>query len=208
MVILWGDQHNSSNGSSRPTTPTSQQQSSSTSAAAAAVVLDPPACPVLTYQQVLAQGVQARRAAEFQPHRSRASDLATLVYTSGTTGHPKGVMLTHGNLMYQMDHFGSVLQVRSVLSIILVGCCCVSPMFVKSKVFRLGESRVLMGREVPVVWAWRVEHHAPVASYAGGLCRGAPCSCSPLAVGFVPVLAFVLTGMAGAAPCVTPGVTR
>src|SRR4029077_4427362 len=27
-----------------------------------------------------------------------ASDLATFVYTSGTTGQPKGVMLTHGNI--------------------------------------------------------------------------------------------------------------
>jgi long-chain acyl-CoA synthetase len=26
-------------------------------------------------------------------------DLATIMYTSGTTGHPKGVMLTHGNLL-------------------------------------------------------------------------------------------------------------
>jgi long-chain acyl-CoA synthetase len=30
---------------------------------------------------------------------ARAGDLATLVYTSGTTGPPKGVMLTHGNLV-------------------------------------------------------------------------------------------------------------
>ena len=28
----------------------------------------------------------------------KASDLATLVYTSGTTGNPKGAMLTHGNI--------------------------------------------------------------------------------------------------------------
>jgi long-chain acyl-CoA synthetase len=32
------------------------------------------------------------------------SDLATIVYTSGTTGSPKGVMLTHGNLLHQTGH--------------------------------------------------------------------------------------------------------
>jgi long-chain acyl-CoA synthetase len=30
------------------------------------------------------------------------SDVATLVYTSGTTGDPKGVMLTHGNFLHQV----------------------------------------------------------------------------------------------------------
>ncbi|KAG0599810.1 hypothetical protein M758_12G180400 [Ceratodon purpureus] len=40
----------------------------------------------------------------------RPDDVATLVYTSGTTGNPKGVMLTHANLLHQIVHLGSVVQ--------------------------------------------------------------------------------------------------
>lgn len=34
-----------------------------------------------------------------------SDDTATLVYTSGTTGNPKGVMLTHKNLLHQVQVF-------------------------------------------------------------------------------------------------------
>ncbi|MEU0741304.1 AMP-dependent synthetase/ligase [Streptomyces sp. NPDC006134] len=40
-------------------------------------------------------------------HRHRRAvtpgSVATVVYTSGTTGHPKGCVLSHGNLMYEAD---------------------------------------------------------------------------------------------------------
>ena len=36
---------------------------------------------------------------KFRRTKSKPEDLAFLVYSSGTTGHPKGVMLTHRNIV-------------------------------------------------------------------------------------------------------------
>ncbi|GBF88603.1 long-chain-fatty-acid-ligase [Raphidocelis subcapitata] len=72
-------------------------------------------CPVLGFEELLARGSGARAAgdgAPFQPHAAGRDDVATLVYTSGTTGHPKGVMLTHGNLRSQIDNFPFFLEVQ------------------------------------------------------------------------------------------------
>src|ERR1039458_2353786 len=40
---------------------------------------------------------------KFQPARSNTDDIASLLYTSGTTADPKGVMLTHANLLGEVE---------------------------------------------------------------------------------------------------------
>jgi long-chain acyl-CoA synthetase len=42
----------------------------------------------------------------------KPADLATLVYTSGTTGPPKGTMISHGNIMATLRSLTSVIELR------------------------------------------------------------------------------------------------
>jgi long-chain acyl-CoA synthetase len=41
----------------------------------------------------------------------QADDVITLIYTSGTTGNPKGVEMTHTNLLFEADGLATVLDV-------------------------------------------------------------------------------------------------
>src|ERR1700678_650190 len=45
----------------------------------------------------------AAGAGSFRPAPSRAEDVAALLYTSGTTANPKGVMLTHANFLGEVE---------------------------------------------------------------------------------------------------------
>lgn len=58
---------------------------------------------IVALQQWLQEGEV--RANDAPPALPQASDVAAIVYTSGTTGKPKGVMLTHANVMADVGAF-------------------------------------------------------------------------------------------------------
>jgi long-chain acyl-CoA synthetase len=61
---------------------------------------------VVAFDDLLEYGDRADNEAEFWDRAARVQpgDLMTIIYTSGTTGEPKGVMLTHDNLVQNVLH--------------------------------------------------------------------------------------------------------
>ena len=60
---------------------------------------------ILSLASVVEKGAAAQFEESYEARRDsvHADDLMSLVYTSGTTGNPKGAMLTHGNMTAALD---------------------------------------------------------------------------------------------------------
>lgn len=84
------------------------------------IVCDPPASlpdGVQTFDQMLENGrkdeeINGRARFDELRNSRKANDLATLVYTSGTTGNPKGAMLSHGNIASNVAAVTKVLKLQ------------------------------------------------------------------------------------------------
>lgn len=130
-----------------------------------------------------------------------ASDVAMIMYTSGTTGHPKGAMLTHGNFAANalnllttgsgmtandvtvvaapMFHIGA-LGLYGMPILYVGGTCVIQKTFVPHRLLEIiSEYRVTVQFLVPAMWdaASRVPEFDSfdLSSLRALLCGGAPC---------------------------------
>ncbi len=82
------------------------------------------------------------------PQRNRSSEVASLLFTSGTTGDPKGVMLTHGNFTallaslqatFRVDHRDRFLSVLPLFHTFEFSCGLLMPISVGAHIMYIEE---------------------------------------------------------------------
>ena len=75
----------------------------------------PPVCPHWEVGELIASGLSDAPplAAELPGLSAASTDVANILYTSGTTGRPKGAMQTHGNLVFNAGTVASVFGVTA-----------------------------------------------------------------------------------------------
>ncbi len=122
-------------------------------------------------------------------HSDADRQVAALIYTSGTTGDPKGVMLTHRNLLYVAavsgdqrglaadDHVYGVLPISHVFglastflgTIYAGGCLELAPRFEPAHLAAALARGITVFQGVPAMYARLMEH-----TQVNGICPQAP----------------------------------
>jgi long-chain acyl-CoA synthetase len=128
--------------------------------------------PVITYTQLLADRRITPADVRTVLAKGRAlkpEDLVTIIYTSGTTGLPKEVMLSHANIMHNVQNLPSLIALssedrwlsilpswhifeRTVEYIALAYGCCIVYSSVRTFAADLARYRPTVVATVPRVW--------------------------------------------------------
>lgn len=64
------------------------------------------------YDEILVTGKQICDQKGFSPHVPKEDELFSIIYTSGNTGTPKGVMLTHRNIISQLQDINQLIMLK------------------------------------------------------------------------------------------------
>jgi fatty-acyl-CoA synthase len=166
------------------------------------IVAGEPGADTLQFEEVQQSGIEWRTTADFFKlmRAIDPDDVAFILYTSGTTGKPKGAMLTHNNIVRNATDVGRVLETSqrdrmlipvpfshcfgNVLSLTL--CAAYGATMVPVRAFNAEEVLGLVEKEkctilhgVPTMFIRELEvmerQKYDVSSLRTGIMAGAPC---------------------------------